>query len=60
MKTVLGLILLAILSSSCMVTQECHTYDGSKRHEPSLAGARKSKPPKDRTPFYKVFKFAEK
>lgn len=60
MKTVLGLILVAFLATACMVTEPCHTYDGAKGHSPSLAGARKAKPPKNRTPFYKMFKFAEK
>ncbi len=45
---------------SCMGTQECHTYDGSKGHVPSLAGARKAKPVKNRTPFFKTIKLAEK
>jgi hypothetical protein len=59
MKLVMGLVILAMLTS-CMVTQECHTYDGAKGHIPSLAGASKSKPVKNHTPFYKLQRLAEK
>lgn len=60
MKSVIGAVIIVIFSSSCMVTTECHTYDGSKRHVPSVASTRKAKPVKDRTPFFKKIKLAEK
>lgn len=60
MKLIPGLALVAFLTTSCVVTQECSTYDGSKGHVFSTAGMRKAKPPRDRTPFYKVQKTAEK
>ena len=59
MKLILRLVLVAALTTSCVVTQECPVYEGSKGHV-SPAGTRKAKAPKDRTPFYKVLKVAEK
>ena len=60
MKALTGIVITAILTASCMGTQECSTYTGAKGHPPGMNTYKKAKPPKSRTPFFKVAKFAER
>ena len=59
MKTTVGLLVFSLLLGSCM-SYHCHTYDGSKRHSGVMVSSKKTKPVKNRTPYYKVTKQAEK
>lgn len=55
MKTSIGILIFSIVMASCM-NYPCHTYDRSKRPSGAFISAKKSKPVKNRTPYYKLTK----
>ncbi|HWA34988.1 MAG TPA: hypothetical protein VG737_12695 [Cyclobacteriaceae bacterium] len=60
MKTFIGLLILTVLSTSCMNNLSCPTYGNTKKRSATMASAKRTKDNRDRTPYYKTMKVAER
>jgi hypothetical protein len=60
MKTFMGLLILTVLGTSCMNNSSCPTYGNVKKRGATMASAKRTKDNRDRTPYYKAMKAAER
>jgi len=60
MKTFIGLLILTVLGTACMNNGTCPTYGNTKKRGAAMVSAKRTKDNRDRTPYYKVVKIAER
>lgn len=57
---VIAILMTSMMLTSCMNHISCAAYDSVKGRSATMASTKKSKPAKNRTPYYKSMKQAEK
>jgi hypothetical protein len=60
MRILFALMILTVLATSCMSHNACPAYGGARKRANTMSAKKMTKYSRDRTPYYKAMKAAER